>query len=159
MKAFTVDTEGVSPSTIHVVYNGVDLERYGPHAGDPRIVLEAGIPPDVPVVGIVANLRPVKDIELFIRSAAIVRKVAPAARFVIVGRGELRQSLADLVGSLGIANSVVFADGAARFPITSGGSRSDVFRRKAKASRMHYWNIWLRESLWSRQTLAGTLKQ
>ena len=71
--------------------------------------LEAlGVPGDALVVGNVAALTEHKDHDTMIRAAAQVVERQPRARFVIVGDGELRESLGALAASLGVAEHVVF---------------------------------------------------
>lgn len=53
---------------------------------EPADFAELGIPADAPVVGMVGNLRPVKNHPLFVRAMASVMATRPAARAVIVGQ-------------------------------------------------------------------------
>lgn len=104
-------TEGIPAKKIHVIYNAVDLESFQNVAGCDRgaVQLELGIPLGVPVVGIVANLRPVKGIDVFLRAAALVRKQLPASHFALVGEGGERRMLESLAAELGISDAVHFA--------------------------------------------------
>ncbi len=106
--AHLVDNEGFPPAKVRVIPNGVDVERFA--AGDPSgsVRRQLGLSADVPLVGIVAALRPEKNHELFLRIAALVRRQIPAARFIIVGDGELRSSLEKLCGELGLRDAVHF---------------------------------------------------
>lgn len=63
---------------------------------------------DAPLVGIVGRLWPVKNHALFLEAAARVRDQLPAARFVIVGDGLLRDKLEAHAQSLGIRDAVIF---------------------------------------------------
>jgi glycosyltransferase involved in cell wall biosynthesis len=111
VKAAVMDKEGVPGGKIDVLYNGVDTERFSPGGGNRGVPASLGIPPDAPVVGIVANLRPVKDHALFLRAASRVLARVPRAAFLIVGTGPLREELGDLAGTLGIQDSVYFSEG------------------------------------------------
>ena len=91
------------------VYPGVDLTRYGASAGDLSISDSLGIPRNARVVGIVANLRRVKDLPLFLRAARIVSLEVPDAVFLLVGRGQLRAELSRLATELGIRDKVYFS--------------------------------------------------
>ena len=71
-------------------------------------VLEHDLP-SAKVVGIIANLRPVKDHALFLRAAAIVAGQVPDVAFVLLGEGSLRADLEALAEELGIADKVFFA--------------------------------------------------
>ncbi|MFV0422326.1 glycosyltransferase [Oleidesulfovibrio sp.] len=68
-----------------------------------------GLSLDVPVAGIVANLRPVKSHEVFLKAAAKVRKKLPQVRFVLIGDGDRAQDLRLLVRKLKLNDSVLFA--------------------------------------------------
>ena len=61
-KRATASIEKVSPDKISVVYPGVDLERFPPFRRKAPSAAPPGIPAGVLVVGVVANLRPVKDL-------------------------------------------------------------------------------------------------
>lgn len=65
------------------------------------------IPPDAPLVGFVGRLVPMKHPELFVQAAARVRARHPNARFVMVGDGELRAGVEDLVVSLGLGEAIM----------------------------------------------------
>lgn len=74
--------------------NGVDTERFRP---DPearrRLRGELGVPPEAPVVLMVARLHPVKDPALFLAVGRRVRQTLPEARFWLVGDGPLAPAL------------------------------------------------------------------
>lgn len=61
-----------------------------------------------PLIGIVARLVPIKAHEVFLAAAAAVRQQVPAARFLIVGDGELRQTLEQQTAALGLTDAVRF---------------------------------------------------
>ncbi len=66
------------------------------------------IPEDVPLVGIIGRLLPVKNHALFLEAAALVHAEMPQARFVIVGDGQLRQMLVQQAKHAGLADHVIF---------------------------------------------------
>ncbi len=101
--------EGPSRTPIFVIENGVDLDTYSTLRPDrcqrtPR------------TVGIVANLRPIKDIFGFLRSAALVAAEQPDVVFRIAGDGELRPSLVDYARECGLAQKVSFLGSIANVP-------------------------------------------
>lgn len=109
-----VDIEGFPEHKVHVIYNGVDADRFAPRdAIETRQSL--GIPNDAPVVGILAALRPEKNHELFLTGAQRILAQTPAARFVVVGDGPKRAELEALAAELDVAQAVHFL-----------GTRSDV---------------------------------
>ena len=88
-KRIAVETERLDPDRVKVVYQGVDMTKFSRGLGDPSAADMLGIPRNARVVGIVANLRPVKDHALFLRSAKLVADQIPDAAFLLAGRGEL----------------------------------------------------------------------
>jgi glycosyltransferase involved in cell wall biosynthesis len=81
-----LESEGLPADSVRIIENGVDIERF------------ADIPlPDtgrsVVWIGAVANLRPVKNIDGFVRVAAGVCRTDPRVQFVVAGEGEERRAL------------------------------------------------------------------
>ncbi len=96
----------------HVYYPPVDMTRF---CRFPESQLSAraefGLPQDVPVIGTIANVSPMKGIESFVDIAALVRRQVPRALFVVVGavtHPEYMRRLEDQVKRLGLADSVRF---------------------------------------------------
>ena len=110
-KRIADQTEGLAPDRVRVVYQGVDMTKFSRGLGDPRACDALGIPQNARVVGIVANLRPVKDHALFLQAAKIVADQIDDVAFLLAGRGELYQELCDLSSQLGIRNRVFFTQG------------------------------------------------
>ena len=81
------EVERFPANKVFVIPNGVDVTRFQPRAADPKLRAEFGLG-SAPVVGIVAALRPEKNHQQFLRAAAKVRAILPAARFLIVGDGD-----------------------------------------------------------------------
>jgi glycosyltransferase involved in cell wall biosynthesis len=106
-----IGLEGVRPAKVDVLYNGVDIDRYGANQATEESPVKLGIPPEAKVVGVLANLRPVKDLPLFLQAAKIVSMVHPDAVFLIIGRGPLLDELKRLAEELGIADKVFFTNG------------------------------------------------
>ncbi len=111
VKDWVSRTEHVPTTKVDVLYNGVDLERFGPGRGDSSVADALGIPPSARVVGIVANYRPVKDLHLFLRSMRVVADRVPSAAFLLVGQGPLAQELYALADSLRMRDRVFFTNG------------------------------------------------
>lgn len=111
VKRFVMDKEKAAPEKIDVIYQGVDMAKYSARAGDPSAAQALGIPETAPVVGIVANYRPIKDLPLFLRAAQIVVKSVPQTAFLLVGTGSIYNDLVRLAEQLGISRSVFFSNG------------------------------------------------
>jgi glycosyltransferase involved in cell wall biosynthesis len=71
-----------------VISNGVDTGRFFP-SPEARQTLRAalGVPLDVPLVGAVGRLHPIKDYGTFFAAAQRLRKGLPQARFILAGEG------------------------------------------------------------------------
>jgi L-malate glycosyltransferase len=105
VRAMVAAEEGIPESRISVIYNGLDeVDDFGHES----TILDDSIPPGAPVIGIVANLRPVKRHADLIKAFARVKKTVPVAHLVIAGEGDLHQSLQELATSEGVADSTHF---------------------------------------------------
>lgn len=85
--------EGIDPARFDVIYNGLHPSRLVTLTEEEKAELRKSleIPLDAPLVGIVANLRPVKGLEDFFAAAAMTAREFPDAHFVIVGRGGVEE--------------------------------------------------------------------
>ena len=100
---------GVNPSRIKVIYNGLNLERLTPDKTKvAQIRSQMKLSPGGIVVGITANLTPVKDHTTFLQGAKIINQAMPQTRFAILGDGPLRQSIENMVRELGMESIVTF---------------------------------------------------
>lgn len=110
-KRIAVETEGLADDRVVVVYQGVDMGRFNLGLGDVSAAQRLGVPTGARVVGIVANLRPVKDHKLFLNAAKIVASEIDDAAFLLVGRGELYDELRNFAKELGVGERVFFTQG------------------------------------------------
>jgi L-malate glycosyltransferase len=106
-----IRSDGLRPRKVVTLYNGVELERFAVVNGivDLREKLRLG--GDAPVITAVANIRPVKGIDVLIRAAAVVCREFPRARFLIVGEVLDRHyfnQLQALIQSLHLVDNIVF---------------------------------------------------
>lgn len=106
--------DGVAKDRIVVVHEGVNVTQIDKV---PKIDAHATffLPHNAPVVGNVAALVPHKGQKYLIAAAARVIRQIPDARFVILGEGELRESLERQIKELGLERHVIL-----------GGFRTDV---------------------------------
>jgi L-malate glycosyltransferase len=86
--------QGGAVPPVQVIENGVDLSRFAAIPIGPQNTPHR--------VGMVANLRPVKDPELFVHAAADVGRLHPDVEFLIAGTGELRNRLEQLAAEAGL---------------------------------------------------------
>jgi len=97
------------PGQFEVVRLGFDLERFGrAEARRGELRCELGLGADVPLVGIVARLVPIKAHEVFVAMAARVARARPDAVFLIVGDGETKPAIVDRVAEAGLGDRVRF---------------------------------------------------
>lgn len=104
------ETYRVAPrQRITVLPLGYDLDTLAAqarHSGQFRA--QWGIPADVPLVGTVGRLLPVKNQALLLEAAALVRQARPDAHFVIVGDGAQRATLEAQTAQQGLTEAVTF---------------------------------------------------
>jgi L-malate glycosyltransferase len=85
-----IASEGLAEERIRVLENGVELDRFA-----------ASLPPDtsrsIVRIGVVANLRPIKNIDGLIRVAGAICRVDPRVHFAVAGEGEQRPVLEDQI--------------------------------------------------------------
>jgi glycosyltransferase involved in cell wall biosynthesis len=67
-----------------------------------------GLPPAVPLVGIIGRLVPIKQHEIFLQAARRLAGNHPSMQFVVVGDGERRTQLRAMVRTLGLEDRVHF---------------------------------------------------
>jgi glycosyltransferase involved in cell wall biosynthesis len=101
-----VRDNGLDPARVVSVPTGIDPARF---EAMPRAAARSrlGLPPDVPLVGIVATLRSWKGHRFLVD--ALARLARRDARVVIVGDGPQRAALEAQVATLKLADRVVFA--------------------------------------------------
>ena len=92
---------GVESENVHVLCNGVDLERFVPK---PRSEAKAKLGVDSCALLSVGNLIELKGHDLVIRAMSQL----PDCVLLIVGEGELRESLEGLAVSLGVGHRIKF---------------------------------------------------
>jgi glycosyltransferase involved in cell wall biosynthesis len=96
-----------------VVRLGLDLGAFeGAEARRAALRAELGAEPADVLVGIVGRLTEIKDHDLFLRSVARYKEIAPPGgprvRFLVFGDGHLRPALERRAGELGLAADVTF---------------------------------------------------
>ncbi len=101
----------INPSKIHVVYSGVDPDRF-PIRGqtrDEELARGWGAGPGVPLLVNAAALTDHKDQATLLQAAALLKREGMAFRLIIAGSGELEEELKALSLKLGLEKEVLFA--------------------------------------------------
>lgn len=118
-RRFNVRTQGLDPSRIEVVPNGVDTERFHPNRESGLVLRNhLGIMPNAPVVGMVASYKRQKGHDNFLLMASLVQQSVPDTRFLIVGGLEsdredsrrYRDEVRRLCTSLNLDDHCIFLD-------------------------------------------------
>ncbi len=103
-KQAIAELDGVEPSIIHVIENGVDLERFPFDVTLERLkVLNTTKPL---VLGCVANLRTVKNLDGLIRAVRLLRDRHHPVSLRIAGEGDCRAELEHLRAELDLQQAV-----------------------------------------------------
>jgi glycosyltransferase involved in cell wall biosynthesis len=105
-------TAGVAASNISVIHNAIDTEAWSLGKATADLRKELGLGHAFPVIGYVGRVMPEKDLDTWLRAAALVADRHPTARFVLVGEGRdgtTQRHLQSLAAALGIASYVTFA--------------------------------------------------
>ncbi|MBI4777907.1 glycosyltransferase family 4 protein [Candidatus Desantisbacteria bacterium] len=101
-------SDGIRPEEIDVVHDGIDVEWFGKDIDNDYLYQEFGLNHMFPIVGIIAALAPHKDHKTFLQACSHVKKTNHQVQFLIVGNGELRCKLQQMVKRLDIENNVIF---------------------------------------------------
>ncbi len=97
------------PARIRLIHNGVDTERYQPRADNGIARRELGIPPEVPVIGSVGRLEPIKGYDLMVEAFALLHRSwqhGPAPVLVIGGEGSQRPQLERMIQERNLAGTI-----------------------------------------------------
>jgi len=107
------ESEWGSRGKLCVVYNGIDREQMRPKPGArAKLRRELGLSDEHILVGNISGLRRIKGVDMFVEAAAFAYRQHAQLRFVLVGDGELREEVEELVRKKGL-QSVFIVAGAA----------------------------------------------
>jgi L-malate glycosyltransferase len=98
---------GLDPRRVLALPGGVDAQRFSPGRA-PELRADWGVPPEAPLAGIVARMKPERGHEELLRAFGAVLERLPEAWLVLVGRGEHERRLRELAAELHVAHRVVF---------------------------------------------------
>ncbi len=119
-----VRCEGRDDARFAVIPNGVDLSRFASPTSS-SVRADLGIPPDAPLVGVVARLEPEKGHRHLLAAWPAIQAAAPDAWLVIVGEGSEADALRAQAAALG---------GSASRRVVFTGRREDIAALTAELS-------------------------
>lgn len=122
---YVTQQKGIVANKVHVIYNGVNLERFDNPLEAAVVKRQLDIRDDKSVVGMIARLDPMKDHRNFLQAASFVLQQLPRTVFLIVGEGMLRHELEKFASELNIGSEVIFTG--ARRDVRDLLSIMDVF--------------------------------
>ena len=96
---------GLDPSRVTCVPTGIDLRRFHPRV-EGVLHRELGLPPDVPLIGMISVLRSWKGHEYFLRAAELLNQSGHGFRFVIAGDGPIRPQVEAWIEEFGLRDRV-----------------------------------------------------
>jgi glycosyltransferase involved in cell wall biosynthesis len=108
LKEFVTEHTGITDERIQVIYNGIDEFPDIDAEEQARARYEIGLGSDDPIVGAVGSLYPVKGHRYLIDAIPSVIRACPAAKFLLVGRGDQEVALKDRIKKLGLERYVHF---------------------------------------------------
>lgn len=97
-----IEDENTPPNSIYVCHNGVDPQVFAPRP------LDSKIPRATLTIGTVCALRAEKRIDLLLDAFAVVRRVQPSMKLLIVGSGEMLAALQAESKRLNLEEDCVF---------------------------------------------------
>jgi len=123
------DLYGINKEKIHVIYNGVDIQKFKFRPNKAELRQEFGLETDKKIVLFVGRLYHRKGLETLLRSIPPVLKEFSNVKFVISGTGfkEKEESLKNLAKELQIEDYVTFLGYVADEKLPDLYSASDIF--------------------------------
>lgn len=119
IREVTIEKEKVEKEKVMTIYNGIDPDRFRIPVNE-SIKKKLNIPLNAPVIGIVANIRPVKGMEYLLIAMAKVVRYHRNARLIVVGNPQRNsnyfQDLQYLLEQLQIRENVIFLENCRRIP-------------------------------------------
>ncbi len=114
VREFCLERDGLDPRKVVTLYNGVEMRRFQDTGGGEALRYAFGLENSSHIISVIANIRPVKGLDVMIRAAAIVCRKFPRAYFVIVGtphKMSFVRELKALARELGVAENIRFLGG------------------------------------------------
>lgn len=113
-KHYFGDRVNLTDSRIDTLYAPVDTSKFSPTINGSAVRNEFGIDDDIPLIGVVGNLAPIKGIHHMIEAMPKIKQQHPTAKLLIIGdkienRRSYWQGLIQRTHDLNIADDCIFA--------------------------------------------------
>ena len=94
---YALRQEGTEPSLFRVIPNGIDARAFACPAPNPELRRRFALPSKGHIVGMVANVSPVKDHALFVNMAGMLIERGHDVHFFLIGNGPLLEHIGEMV--------------------------------------------------------------
>jgi glycosyltransferase involved in cell wall biosynthesis len=108
--------EGIPLEKITLIQNAVEIEKFD-NLCQNEAKSNIGVAGKYPIIGVVANWRPIKGLIPFVKAAALIYREIPSAYFLLVGFGPQENQLKSLVQDLSLQNRVIFIKNSLDIPM------------------------------------------
>ena len=99
---------GFDADKITFIPNGVNVELFTPGDRDPELMSKYGLADDDDVIVVPRRLDPKNGVDILVRALAIAIETRPKLKLVLVGDGEQRPLLEELIEQLDLSEHVIF---------------------------------------------------
>jgi glycosyltransferase involved in cell wall biosynthesis len=137
LERYLVETFGLPPKNVRTIPNGIDVSRFIFSHDVSYLREELNLRDCDTVIGTIGRLTTQKGIDTLLAAFQLLQATRSNVRLVVVGEGELRNSLTKLAERLGIQEKVVFT-----------GIRKDI------PNLLHLFDVFVLSSLWEGQPIA-----
>ncbi len=108
VRRYRVEEAGFDPKKLHLIENGIDLDRFQKTAPREEMERRLGLPPGRRWAVIVGRLVPLKGHRFLIEALSLLAKDFPDLGLLIAGAGEEEAALQAETEALGLSDRVVF---------------------------------------------------
>ena len=107
-KLSAIQKRVANATKMKVIFNGISIEKIDEQLKKSFVTRASqNIPDDAYLIGMVGRISEQKAPDIFVRVAAVLKDVIPNAYFMIVGDGEQRREINQLIEELGLVGRVV----------------------------------------------------
>lgn len=105
-KKSAIENNICNENKLQVIFNGIDIDNYNNSRNKYSITREkCGISEDAFIVGMVGRISKQKSPDTFVRAARKIKDNIPNSFFIIVGDGDEREEISQLIRELGLKES------------------------------------------------------